>query len=46
MTYKTRKRIWPVAVVSLAVFGLLAVAAALYVMPTQPAQADGPLQRG
>ena len=41
MTYKTRKRIWPVAVVSLAVFGLLAAAVALYVMPTQPAQAHG-----
>ena len=41
MTYKTRKRIWPVAVVSLAVFGLLAAAVALYVMPAQPAQAHG-----
>ncbi len=41
MTYKTRKRIWPVAVVSLAVFGLLAAAVALYVVPTQPAQAHG-----
>ena len=41
MTYKTRKRIWPVAVVSLAVFGLLAAAVALYVLPAQTAQAHG-----
>lgn len=41
MTYKTRKRIWPVAVVSLAVFGLLAAAVALYVLPGQTAQAHG-----
>ena len=39
MTYKTRKRIWPVAVVSLAVFGLLAAAVALYALPAQTAQA-------
>ncbi|MDE2960884.1 MAG: hypothetical protein OXU28_12690 [Chloroflexota bacterium] len=39
MTYKTRKRIWPVAVVSLAVFGLLAAAVALYALPTGTAQA-------
>ena len=41
MTYKTRKRIWPVALMSLAVFGLLAAAVALYVLPTGTAQAHG-----
>ena len=41
MTNKTRKRIWPVALMSLAVFGVLAAVVALTVLPTQPAQAHG-----
>ena len=41
MTYKTRKRIWPAAVVSLAVFGLLAAVFALSIAQTPAAQADG-----
>ena len=40
MTNKTRKRIWPVALMSLAVFGLLA-AVTLSVMSMQTAQAHG-----
>ena len=41
MTYKTRKRIWPVALMSLAVFGVLAAVVALSVMTPQPSQAHG-----
>ena len=41
MTYKTRKRVWPLAVMSLAVFGLLAVALAWYALPAGDAQAHG-----
>ena len=41
MTSKTRKHIWPVALVSLAVFGLLAAAVAWYTLPTGAAQAHG-----
>ena len=39
MSKTTRKRLWPVALVSLAVFGVLAAMVALTVLPTQPAQA-------
>ena len=41
MSYKTRKRIWPVALMSLAVFGVLAAVVALSVMTPQPSQAHG-----
>ncbi|MCE2501834.1 MAG: fibronectin type III domain-containing protein [Dehalococcoidia bacterium] len=41
MTYKTRKHIWPVALMSLAVFGVLATVVALSVVQAQVAQADG-----
>ncbi|MCY4417542.1 MAG: hypothetical protein OXE87_14720 [Chloroflexi bacterium] len=41
MTSKTRKHIWPVVLMSLAVFGLLAAAVAWYALPTQTAQAHG-----
>ena len=39
MTNKTRKHIWPVAVMSLVVAGALAVVLALYAVPQQVAQA-------
>ena len=39
MTNKTRKHIWPVAVMSLVVAGALAVVLALYAVPQQMAQA-------
>lgn len=39
MTYKTRKHIWPLALMSLAVFGVLAAVVALSVGPAQVAQA-------
>ncbi len=41
MTNKTRKRIWPVALMSLAVFGVLAAVVALSVMTPQTSQAHG-----
>ena len=41
MQYKARKHIWPVALMSLAVFGVLAVVVALSAMQPQAAQADG-----
>ena len=41
MTNKTRKRIWPVAVMSLAVFGVLAAVVALSAMTPQTSQAHG-----
>ena len=40
MTYKTRKRVWPLAVMSLAVFGVLAAVVAMSVLPSGTAQAD------
>ena len=40
MTYKTRKRVWPLAVMSLAVFGVLAAVVALTVLSSGTAQAD------
>ena len=39
MSNKTRKRIWPAALMSLAVFGVLAAVVALSAMPGQSAQA-------
>lgn len=39
MTYKTRKHIWPVALMSLAVFGVLAAVLALSAVQTPAAQA-------
>ena len=39
MSNKTRKRIWPAALMSLAVFGVLAAVVALATMQPQPAQA-------
>ncbi len=41
MNYKARKHIWPVALMSLAVFGVLAFVVALSAMQPQAAQADG-----
>ena len=41
MTNQTRKRIWPVALMSLAVFGVLAAVVALSAMTPQTTQADG-----
>ena len=41
MHYKARKHIWPVAWMSLAVFGVLAVVVALSALQPQAAQADG-----
>ena len=41
MNRKTRKHIWPVALMSLAVFGVLAVVVALSVIQPQAALADG-----
>ena len=41
MTNQTRKRIWPVALMSLAVFGVLAAVVALSAMTPQPSQAHG-----
>ena len=41
MTSKTRKHAWSVALMSLAVFGLLAAAVAVYALPTKTAQAHG-----
>ena len=51
MSYKARKHIWPVALMSLAVFGVVAFVVALSAMQPQAAQADGcdhitdPIQR-
>ena len=42
MTNKTRKHIWPVALMSLAVFGVLAAVVAFSVVQPQVAQAHGP----
>ncbi len=41
MTNKTRKHIWPVALMSLAVLGVLAMVVALSAVQPQSAQADG-----
>ena len=41
MNRKTRKHIWPVALMSLVVFGLLAASVAWYALPTETAQAHG-----
>ena len=41
MNHKTRKHIWPVALMSLTVFGVLAVVVALSVIQPQAALADG-----
>ena len=41
MSNKTRKRIWPAALMSLAVFGVLAAVVALSTMTPQPSQAHG-----
>ena len=41
MSYKTRKRIWPVALMSLAVLGVTAAIVALSAMSPQTTQAHG-----
>ena len=41
MNYKARKHIWPVALMSLAVFGVVAFVVALSAMQPQAARADG-----